>query len=419
MRVPVALAESLGLDFQNLIAQFCQDQELIQDPSELVSNRFIERSVVPHVRKLSDLFNRKKDAKERGTASPITQVRYWKESTNPKNLRLAYFVYFMPANAFRVAGIWSELHRLGFRFSGKFEKFRAIELGAGPATGACGIALGEKFAPLGLGPKTDWALIERDRGMLQLGENWVDRFFPFTSFPDWTHRGFHRELSFEEDLLPKGSPKFHLWVSSYFLNEMENDPVLQADRLLQTWDKHLERDGLVILSEPALKDQSRRVLELRKALIEGIRKKKCPGLQILLPCLGDQACGALANPEDWCHEEVSWWRPPYTKLIDEKAGLDRKTLPFSYLVLTRSNRTIDEILPALKKGGSAGRHRLVSPAHFEGRDSEFFICGQEGKRRARLRLKDDQEVQRGSILEGVTLRGDTKATRIDSTDKII
>ncbi|MBL7715252.1 MAG: hypothetical protein JNL01_07255 [Bdellovibrionales bacterium] len=418
MRVPVALAESMGQDFQNLIARFCHEQELIQDPSELTSNRFIERSVVPHVRKLSDLFNRKKGDAQKDEQKAITQVRYWKDSTNPKNLRLAYFIYFMPANAFRIAGIWSELHRLGFRFSSE-SKFKAIELGAGPATGACGVALGEKFSPLGLSATTDWALIERDRAMLQLGEAWTQQFFPFSSFDQWTHRGFHREIDFAEELVPKGSPKFNLWISSYFLNELENDPAAQADRLLKTWDRHLERDGLVILSEPALKDQSRRLLELRRELIDGIKKKKCPGLQILLPCLGMQNCGALAAAEDWCHEEVSWWRPPYTKLIDEKAGLDRKTLPFSYLVLTRSSRALEEILPGLKAGASASRHRLVSPSHYEGRDSEFFICGQDGKRRARLRLQDDQEVERGSILEGVEYRGDTKATRIDRLDRIV
>lgn len=131
--------------------------------------------------------------------------------------------------------------------------------------------------------------------------------------------------------------------------------------------------------------------------------------------MGHQACGALAAEEDWCHEEVSWWRPPYFRTLDQMAGLDRKTLPFSYLVLTKSRRPREEILTALEPGAS--RQRLVSPAHKEGKEQEFFICGQDGKRRARWKLPEGEEIERGDILEGAQLRGDRNSARIDSVKK--
>ena len=50
----------------------------------------------------------------------------------------------MPSNLFRVASVWSELGRLGYRWSPSNQKLKAIEFGSGPASGACGIAAAEK-----------------------------------------------------------------------------------------------------------------------------------------------------------------------------------------------------------------------------------------------------------------------------------
>ena len=153
------------------------------------------------------------------------------------------------------------------------------------------------------------------------------------------------------------------------------------------------------------------MLEIRRELLA--QAPAHPWLKILLPCLGHQACGALADPEDWCHEDVSWWRPPYYRKLDELCSLDRKSLPFSYLVVAKSSRAREEILPALDR--APGRYRLVSPAHREGQDLEFFICGADGKKRARYRPRtpEEKEIDRGDILEGAEIRGDVHAGRVD------
>jgi hypothetical protein len=209
---------------------------------------------------------------------------------------------------------------------------------------------------------------------------------------------------------------------SYYLNELEMSPKDLAAILIQQWTQHLEEEGVVILMEPALKLQSRKLLELRKELLLEKEKKNISWLQILLPCLGHQACGALAAEDDWCHEDVSWWRPPYFRAIDKMAKLDRKSLPFSYLVLVRSERPREEILPRLGKSKAESRHRLVSPAHAEGRELEFFMCGQDGKRRTRYRpaSKEDpgSDLGRGDILLETELRGDRNSARIDRMKKV-
>lgn len=438
MKIPVSLSTAFTDDYEKTLLQFLLDQEMIPDDLSFTSDRFLTRSVIPHVERMSMLFNRIEFDESQPSApapsprtnsgrpmgpkkSPFKKVKteragldpYWKESSNPENFLLAYFLAFMPCNSARVAAVIAELARLGFRFP-EMKSFRGIEWGAGPASGACGVAAGVAHSDIGI-PKTgNWALIEQDKGVLQLGEKWADTYFQSIHF-DWSIRPFHRKVDWTRPLLPQAAPKFHLWLSSYFLNEVEIPLAELATRLVDNWEFHLEDEGLAVLVEPALKIQSRRLLELRAHLIREFTAPRRKGkYQILLPCLGHQACGALAAENDWCHEEITWWRPKYMRKIDELAGLDRKTLPFSYLVIAKSGRTREELLPAL---GTAKADRLVSPAHSEGKDLEFFVCGQDGKRRARYRPETDEEgdeIQRGSILLDADLRGDSRASRVDS-----
>jgi hypothetical protein len=430
VKVPNPLSLAFDSAFEHRLGLFATQEGLIPSPEELRSPRFLARSIVPHVRRLSELFNRvletepsdsPPEAGAMGKRSEKSRAElekrhregldpYWKESSNPNNFRLAYFLYFMPANLYRVAAIWAELSRLGFRWSR--DTLRAIELGAGPASGACGIATGERFAPIGLptGDRASWALLERDRPMLGLGTRWATETFGELG---WGVRPFHRTLDLREPLLPAQAPRFDLWVLSYFLNESPLGAKEIARALLRTWERHLEEEGIVIIVEPALRLQSRRLLELRRELLAAGPS----WLKVLLPCLGQQACGALAAETDWCHEEVSWWRPPYIKTIDRLAGLDRRTLPFSYLVLARSDRSREELLPALAGQSAQARYRLVSPAHAEGRELEFFVCGQEGKRRVRYR--GSEQPGRGDILMGAELRGDANASRVDSLHEVL
>lgn len=409
MRISEKLNKAFGPtpEFENLIADFALKEGLIPEASALTSKRYLNRSIAPHIKRLSSLFNR--ENQDQGDAL----AAYWKTGTRPEHLRLAYFLYFMPSNLYRIASIWAELARLGFQWQGK--ELRGVEFGAGPASGACGIAAGEYFSGTSLSHKGNWALIEQDRPTLSLGGRWAAHYFNHLKFDEWKIKEFSRKIDLSLGFLPPRAPKFNLWIMSFFLNELPTPRAELAELLLKDWTNHLEQEGIVIIVEPALKLQSRRLLELRRELIEQAQKQKLDWFQILTPCLGHQACGALANAEDWCHEDVSWWRPPYFRILDDLVGLDRKSLPFSYLVITKSKRPRSEILPGL---ASKTTHRLVSPAHSEGQDLEFFLCGQEGKRRARIRpteggaVDTEEGLQRGDILIDAEIRGDVNSSRV-------
>lgn len=402
-----------------MISEFAVENALLPDVPSLTSDRHLSRSLIPHVERLSRLFNRLSDDQDDDTSAAAGLQKdgsYWKDSSNPMNLRAAYFLYFMPSNAFRVAAVWSELARLGFRWP-QMPNFRAIEWGAGPATGAVGVGFAEgSGSQTGLPSAVDWALIEQDRAMLEIGGRWATRAFGSQGLDQWTTREFHRKIDWTRDLLPRTAPRFHLWLMSYFLNEADESPAALAHRLVQSWERHLEDEGLVILVEPALKLQSRRILELRKELLQH------RGYQVLLPCLGHQACGALSDPEDWCHEEVLWMRPEYFKKIDRLAGLDRRSLPFSYLVVAKSTRPREELLPAL---AHAPTHRLVSPARKIGRDFEFYTCGADGKRRTRVRMDlvgtdgATAQPERGTVFLNADVRGEPHSSRVESFQTVV
>jgi hypothetical protein len=328
----------------------------------------------------------------------------------------------MPCNLFRVASVWSELARLGFRWPFPDRDLRAIEYGAGSASGACGILAGEKYAPLGLPLIGNFALVEQSKSMLDLGAKWFDTYAATQSGTAMqsamVSRSFHRKVDLSSTWLPPSAPKFQLMVMSFFLNESGVAPDILAKQFAQNCEKHLEDEGLVIIVEPAMKLQSRRLLEFRRELLAlNLAESEKNPLQILLPCLGHQKCGALSIPEDWCHEEVSWWRPPYLRGLDSMVNLDRKTLPFSYLVIQKSRRARHEILPKIS-ADTAKQHRLVSPTHTLGRDMDFHMCGQAGKRKARMRAPvsdTDSEfsLERGDILADVDYRGEPQLTQID------
>jgi hypothetical protein len=327
-------------------------------------------------------------------------------------LRLAYLLYFMPPHAFRTSSVLTELARLGYRRPNGATRARFVEWGAGPATATYGALLAESFAPMGWPSEVTAALIEQDGEMLELGQKWLSFASERAGF-SWNPQTFRRRIEFDRPLLPRSAPGFDLWLMSYFLNESALAPEQLAHRLVESWERHLNDEGLVVIAEPALKSQSRKLLALRGELLKRFEKRD--DFQVLTPCLGHQACGALTAPEDWCHELVSWWRPMYLRKLDDLMHLDHKSLPFSYLVIARSKRRREEILPEL--AGANFHHRLVSPPHGEGKGLEYFVCGPDGKRRVRskkVETESGEAIERGSILMDAELRGDSRASQLDS-----
>lgn len=165
------------------------------------------------------------------------------------------------------------------------------------------------------------------------------------------------------------SGAYDIIVLSNMLNEVaynEEDRVSRRVSLLKTlMNKLLIDDGSCIVIEPALKETSRELMEVRDGLL-------MEGFCIYSPCLISEKCPALANPKDWCHQDISWDAPDIVRKVDRLTGLRKDSLKFSYLVIRKDGLSITDIY-------GTGSFRVVSdPLATKGK-TEYYICGTGGR----------------------------------------
>ncbi len=150
--------------------------------------------------------------------------------------------------------------------------------------------------------------------------------------------------------------------------------------LVNRWGEDLlAPGGLVVLIEPALRETSRDLLQVRDRLLAAGR------LRVRAPCLYRGPCPALARERDWCH--------------DAAAGLEtRRRVDFSYLVLDRSDDEIGGPIadddagpgacpePSWSAGadgavapGAGALVRVVSDPMVEKGKLRLFVCGERGR----------------------------------------
>ena len=150
---------------------------------------------------------------------------------------------------------------------------------------------------------------------------------------------------------PSGvSGRFDWVVAAHLLNELPLDVQARA-RLVAGWCTDLlDAQGVCILVEPALRETSRALLEVRDRLLAG-------GLHALAPCPVQGPCPALHNPRDWCHDSAP-------AIVAGRSRVD-----FSYLVLAR-------VQPGQPNDDT---YRICSdPLKDKGR-LRFFVCGRQGR----------------------------------------
>ncbi|RYE93638.1 MAG: methyltransferase domain-containing protein [Myxococcales bacterium] len=138
------------------------------------------------------------------------------------------------------------------------------------------------------------------------------------------------------------------------------------DRLLQ---QRVAPDGVLVVIEPALRDRTRHLHDVRGRLIAA-------GWSVFAPCLHDATCPMLARPDDWCHEDLPVDLPDWLVGIARAASLRFQGLTFSYLVLRRDRATLRERLPA-------GTQRLVAAPRLTKGKTEAELCGDDGRGPAR------------------------------------
>jgi 2-polyprenyl-3-methyl-5-hydroxy-6-metoxy-1,4-benzoquinol methylase len=213
--------------------------------------------------------------------------------------------------------------------------------------------------------------------------------------------------------LPDG--RFDVITMGHVLNELFAGDVQQRANLVERALERVKPGGSLVVMEPALRDTSRALLQVRDVLV-------AKGYAVRAPCLFRGPCPALVKPSDWCHAERQWRMPALTETLARTAGLHKESLKMSYLVLAPKGDSWAE--------PPHGRVlRIVSEA-LEGKGRQRFMgCGPEG--RIGLALQDKHRnpgnekffhLNRGEVIRiggEVEAKGDGAGLTDHSTVEII
>ena len=324
-------------------------------------------------------------------------------------LRLAYLRYYLPSNMKKVHLALTDLSlHPGWLLSKPH--LRVLDVGAGPGTALLGLLA--FFAQRAQQPKLTCVAVDRVIENLRIAE---DLFNSYSSNKrlDASLRTIRGDIEHADYL---NEDPFDLIIFSNVLNELypfDEDRIQRRTSIVETtMGLNLGADGSCIIIEPALRETSRDLLEVRDALVR-------QGTYVFSPCLMSMSCPAFVNPRDWCHEDIPWEPPALIKEIDKLTGLRKDSLKFSYLVLRKDSKSLSDMF-------GPDSFRVVSEPLVSNGKREFFVCGLEG-RKLMTRLDKDrsplnvhfEKLTRGAIVSFERLRDEGTRYKVEQLTEVI
>lgn len=347
-------------------------------------------------------------------------------------------LYFLPSNIYKIHLPLKELSLHPKKILSK-KLLKILDLGSGPGTTILGIL--DFFSNQKKRPFLEFTAIDSVAENLSIAKDLFKLFTPLhqecPTFQRWDELEIKKPFSkitypsergvtgFTENINMDASLKtfkiniekagaipqdtYDIIILSNILNELfYNDEKKIAERVsfLNTIiDKFLTPDGSCIIIEPALRETTREMLEIRDSLVKN-------GFKIYSPCLIDDPCPALSNPKDWCHEDIPCILPVIIKEIDNLTGLRKDSLKFSYLVLRKDKLSLTDVL-------EKNSCRIVSEPLISKGKLEFYICGHGGRQLITRLDKDEtpsniqfQKLQRGDIVTFEALIDEGKRLKV-------
>jgi len=155
-----------------------------------------------------------------------------------------------------------------------------------------------------------------------------------------------------------GDEPIGLLIISHVLNELSTEALTALRQVI-------ERSDAVLWVEPGTSDVSRSLGAVRDAVKEHFH--------VVAPCTHQQSCPVLAegNERDWCH----FFAPPPAEIFanpdwvkfGQRAGIDLRSLPYSFLALDRRPLSTD-----------AGLARILGRTHDFKPYVRFLNCDATG-----------------------------------------
>ena len=286
------------------------------------------------------------------------------------SLARAYLKYFLPVNLSKIQVLLDELPEDWHKAAGN-RPVRVLDLGTGPGTGALAVLDWlNQHDPDWLKQLTVVAVDASADALRQARQVW-DTYERQANASDARlilHEGdLGRPTSGWRDHAVQRGP-YDLIIVANCLNELfgRTDHSLKGrSGLLGDLLGLLAPHGTLMLLEPALRETSRALHQVRDLIL---LEKRCT---VYSPCLHEANCPALANPNDWCHEERAWEPPASIQRIDHEVGFIKDALKFSYLLLRTDGRTIAERSPHT--------FRMVSELRKLKGDTRAWLCNERGR----------------------------------------
>jgi hypothetical protein len=167
-------------------------------------------------------------------------------------------------------------------------------------------------------------------------------------------------------------------VISHVLNELPAEELLALRGLAA-------RADAILWVEPGTREASRALIEIREQLRDRFR--------LVAPCTHQAACGLLApdNARHWCHHFAP---PPVGIFADsgwvkfgQRAGIDLRSLPYSFLALERTSK-------GLGAGPAAGFSRVIGEPRVYKGYAKVLNCDAAGVTELMLQKRDAPDLFR-------------------------
>ena len=378
-----------GIGFEEILLKY-----VYKDPKPLTGTEL--KALAANVARLSGLLTRERET---------LPAEYLKD----EGLRRAYVLYFLLSNLYKIHIPLRELSLHPSNLLSK-ERLRILDIGSGPGTAILGIM--DFFSAKEKRPVLEFTAIDHVKENLRDSEALFGLLRERVSMAA-TLKTIKSSVEMVASF-PKGP--YDIIVLSNILNEVahsDEDRTSKRVAILKTVISDLlAADGSCIIIEPALRQTSRDMLEVRDGLLD-------EGFCIYSPCLMGEKCPALQNPKDWCHEDIPWEFPEIIREVDGLIGLRKDSLKFSYLVIRKDGLSIKDIY-----GDSS--FRVVSESLVSKGKVEFYVCGKEGRRLVTRLDKDKgiknkafEDLRRGDMVGFEAVIDEGKRLRVGKDTNVV
>ncbi len=328
-------------------------------------------------------------AKDLGTSEEAE-----KHYSEKRDQTLAYASYYLPANAPKIPLILEEAHLLGLDILA--DQNRWLDFGSGPGTALWGAAWWAKARNRSF----QFTGFEQSPHFLETAQSFARELREYHPAHQATFTAFQgRGAKSLDKILDRNPAEIISFMNSFheFFPTLE-EKTAAGTTILRSLKNQSRKDGKArwfLLIEPASKKNSRDLASCLRAWQDAKLG------QVLLPCFSDRACGALANPKDWCHEAVDCAFPEWVEDLGQGAGLRKESVLFSYAVIS-----VGMDHPNWPKETK----RMVSQRLEQKGQTEAYFCCAEGKVRCRVQhAKTSAETEyfhhmtRGTLLQELSL----------------